>query len=66
MAKAKVRPGYKTTEFWLTLAADVCGVLMISGVLTDGSMWGKIVGGAITVLATLGYQASRSKAKAEK
>jgi hypothetical protein len=60
-----VKPGYKTTEFWLTAAADLLALLMVSGIF-DGhtdSIWTKIVGGAVAMLATMGYTSSRSKAK---
>ena len=61
------KPGYKTTEFWLSLVAMLLGVLMSSGVMDsvpETSIWSKIVGGAIAALAALGYTASRAKAKA--
>lgn len=60
------KPGYKTTEFWLTLLAELFGFLMMSGVmdLAPGDAWiSKVIGGAIAVLAALGYTANRTKAK---
>ena len=62
------RPGYKTTEFWLTSAAEVVGLVMLSGVLEEageGSWVTKLVGGVVAVLAALGYTAGRSKVKKE-
>jgi hypothetical protein len=60
------KPGYKTTEFWLTVAADLLALLMISGVF-DGdvadTIWAKIIGGAVAMLATMGYTSSRTRAK---
>jgi hypothetical protein len=61
--KIDTKPGWKTTEFWLTALADIFGALMISGIFAEGSMWARIVGGGIMVLATLGYSAARSKSK---
>lgn len=29
-----VKPGVKTTEFWITLIVQLCGILSISGVIT--------------------------------
>ncbi len=59
----ELKPGYKTTEFWLTAIAELVGLLLASGVLVAGSMIAKIVGGAIAVLAALGYTVARSKLK---
>lgn len=60
------KPGYKTTEFWLSLVATLIGFLMASGVMDqvpEDSLWSKIVGGIVAALAALGYNASRSKVK---
>jgi len=61
------KPGYRTTEFWLSLLATLLGFLMASGVMeTVGqeSIWAKVVGGLVAALAALGYNASRSRVKA--
>jgi hypothetical protein len=57
------KPGYKTTEFWLSLAAVVVGLLFASGLVSDGSGFDKALSLAASVLATLGYQVSRSGVK---
>ena len=60
------KPGYKTTEFWLSLLATLLGFLMVSGVMDvvpEESWIAKLVGGLVAVLATLGYSASRAKVK---
>ena len=54
-----VRPGYKTTEFWLSVAACVVGALLASGVFPAESTGMKIVGMAATTLSALGYTVSR-------
>lgn len=59
-----VKPGYKTTEFWLSLVAITLGAFLASGLLADGSTSMRIAGIASTVLATLGYSAARAKVKA--
>lgn len=59
----EVKPGYKTTEFWLTLAACVVGALAASGVFPDESLGMKITGLAMTTLAALGYTTSRFMVK---
>lgn len=66
---AKTKPGFKTTEFWLSLLAALMGFLMASGIMDtapEGSVWPKVVGGIMAVLAALGYTASRAKVKADK
>ena len=67
MADTTTKPGYKTTEFWLTFLADALGLVMMSGALDSvpgDSLVMKIIGGAIFGLSTLGYTAARGKAKA--
>lgn len=58
-----MKPGYKTTEFWLSLAATILGALMAGGVLSDDSTAGKIAGAVLAALAAAGYSASRGIAK---
>lgn len=57
-------PGYKTTEFWLSLAAKLLGVLFATGVLGDGTPAMRIAGIAAAVLSQLGYTVSRGMVKA--
>ena len=62
----ETKPGYKTTEFWLSLAATVMGFVLASGVMDNAAEDGwasKIVGGVVAVLTALGYSASRAKVK---
>lgn len=56
-------PGFKTTEFWLSLAATILGALMSSGLLADGTTAMRIAGVVAIVLGTLGYTVSRGLAK---
>lgn len=58
-----MKAGWKTTEFWLTLAASVIGGLMASGLLPADSQWEKLAGLGVMVLASLGYTSSRGAAK---
>lgn len=61
------KPGYKTTEFWLSMAAVLCGALMASGIFEGLGQdhWAvKVVGLATTVLGALGYTAARGIVKA--
>jgi hypothetical protein len=62
----ETKPGYKTTEFWLSLLATLLGFLLASGVMdtVPADSWiAKLIGGLVAVLATLGYSASRAKVK---
>jgi hypothetical protein len=58
-----VKAGYKTTEFWLSVAAMIVGALFASGIFPVESTGEKILGLAATVLTALGYQVSRTLAK---
>lgn len=62
----KVKPGFKTTEFWLSLLAMLLGAVIASGVLdtvTEDTWIVRIIGGAVTALAAMGYVASRATVK---
>jgi hypothetical protein len=59
---APIRPGWKTSEFWLSTAAMLAGSLMAAGTF-DGTPFDRVLGAILAVLATLGYSASRAKAK---
>ena len=60
------KPGYKSTEFWLTTLCTVCGLLYASGVVTPDGTSGieKSVAFIASALAALGYSASRGNVKA--
>ena len=59
------KPGYKTTEFWLSLVAMIVGAIAASGILdsTETDMDNKLVGLIITVLGALGYTVTRGFTK---
>jgi hypothetical protein len=57
------KPGYKTTEFWLSFAAMAVGAAIASGVFEIDSGGDRILGLAATVLASLGYTVSRTMVK---
>jgi hypothetical protein len=64
-----VKPGIRTTEFWLSLAALIFGGLALFGVISPDDVEpatqavGQIAGGVITILAIFGYTVSRGLAK---
>ena len=63
MGTMETKPGFKTTEFWLTLAAVVGSLVISSGILPVGSTVTAIVGGIVAVLGALGYGAVRASVK---
>lgn len=56
-------PGWKTSEFWLSLGATLLSQLYASGALTNDIAL-RIAGIAATVLTALGYTVMRSQVKA--
>ena len=58
-----VKPGWKTTEFWFSAITAIAGLIMSSGIVSDGSQTAQIIGGVLAVLTTLGYTAARSQVK---
>lgn len=61
--KKDLKPGYRTTEFWLSLAAMIVGAVFASGAFGEDSQVLKVAGLAASVLGVLGYTVSRGKAK---
>ncbi|NRA40564.1 MAG: hypothetical protein HRU15_20635 [Planctomycetes bacterium] len=57
------KPGIRSTEFWLSTGATVLGIILASGAIPDGGMAAQIIGGIVSVLASLGYTASRTQVK---
>jgi len=58
-----MKPGWKTSEAWLTLAAVILGALLAAHVFGDGSTAQRLIGAALAALSTLGYTAGRSYVK---
>jgi len=61
--KGAEKAGYKTTEFWLAMAAVVVGLLLESGVVTGDGFLPQGLGLIASALASLGYSYSRAKIK---
>lgn len=59
-----MKPGYKTSEFWLTLAAMVCGVLLASGAIPSSGKVYSVIVAVAGFLASMGYTYGRSTVKA--
>lgn len=60
---AEIKPGYKSTEFWICLFVIAIGMFQMSGVFGDGHPVMQGVSMLSSVLASLGYTAARAKAK---
>ena len=58
-----MKPGYKTTEFWLSVAAAVLGGLMASGTIVPESTEAQVIGLAASALVALGYTGARLSLK---
>lgn len=59
----EIKPGYKTTEFWMAFVAMLIGAAFASGVFPAESTGDKLLGLAATVLSALGYTVSRTMVK---
>jgi len=59
-----VKPGYKTTEFWLSSAATFVGLLIASGIVPTTGTWPQIVGMVCALFGAMGYTVSRGTVKA--
>lgn len=57
------KPGFKTSEFWLNVAALVLSTVFASGALTNTTAL-QIAGIIATILTAAGYTVARTKAKA--
>jgi len=57
------KPGYKTTEFWLTFAAMVLSLLFAAGLFGEQSAVYKVLEVGAAVLASLGYTVTRGAIK---
>jgi hypothetical protein len=63
---AAVKPGYKTTEFWLTLLSMLTGGVISSGLFPETSPVMKGAGLLAMILGAFGYTVSRGMAKGAK
>ena len=58
-----VKPGYKTTEFWMSAGATVVGLAIASGVIPETGVWPKVVALVVSAFAAMGYTVSRTSVK---
>ena len=57
------KPGYKTTEFWLSTAAAFVGALVAADIIPSAEPWGQVVGLVSAALVALGYTGARLNLK---
>lgn len=58
-----MKPGFKTSEFWLAFAAMLIGTFVASGLLGPDHVAMRIAGLGLDILAALGYAVVRGKVK---
>lgn len=61
--KTPHKPGWKTTEFWLSIAAKLLGAAFAAGLVGDGTPLFRIAGLVAVVLTGLGYTVNRTLLK---
>ena len=67
--KPEVKPGYKTTEFWVSILASVMGILVTTGVFDAGQAHQisdsvvKCGGALLTAISAGSYAYSRAVTK---
>lgn len=59
----EIKPGYRTSEFWLTIVAQAVGALLASGAFEMDGAIGQLLGVIAIVLSQAGYAVSRGIAK---
>lgn len=59
----EVKPGYKTTEFWLSAIAAIVSLAFASGFIAEGTQADRWVGLAAAALTSMGYSVSRGLTK---
>ena len=59
MKEVEKKAGYKSTEFWMSMAAVAVGAIASTGLVEDNEFAAKIVGLITATLVALGYTGSR-------
>lgn len=61
--KVPAKPGYKTSEFYFIVAANILTLAFASGIIETGSRWDQMLGLVGNVLTNLGYAVVRGQVK---
>ena len=57
------KPGFKTTEFWISAAAAGVGALVAADVIPTDGPWMEVIGLVSAALVALGYTGARLNLK---
>tara|TARA_Y100000588_G_scaffold391724_1_gene501217 strand:+ start:4774 stop:4977 length:204 start_codon:yes stop_codon:yes gene_type:complete len=57
------KQGYKTTEFWLAVAAGALGALIASGIVPTEGPWVQVAAVGEMALVAMGYTGARMNLK---
>jgi drug/metabolite transporter (DMT)-like permease len=57
------KAGWKTSEYWLSLAAIVVGMLLASGAIGEATALGKVLAFVASALTAIGYTYVRGSVK---
>jgi hypothetical protein len=60
---ATPKPGYKTSEFWMTLASQLVAAFLAAGIVPDTHVAVKVAAFVAAALSSLGYTVARASAK---
>lgn len=63
MATSEVKPGVKTTEFWITIVTAVIGMALLTYGVVTGKEIAIIIGGSMAGVPVAGYSVSRGSVK---
>lgn len=60
-----IKPGYKTTEFWVTILVTLVGILQLTGVIgnEEGQQWIDVLTPLILAIVPAVYAYGRSQVK---
>jgi hypothetical protein len=58
-----IKPGWQTTEFWLSTLATLVSLAYATGLVHQGTSTEKVLGFVAAALATMGYSVSRAIVK---
>lgn len=66
--KQQPKPGYLTTEFWLTIAGCVIAILVLLNVLNsnEAAQWQEVVAALVTIIVpVVAYNNGRARVKSK-
>jgi len=61
----ETKPGYKTTEFWLSTVSAIAGIVIASGAVGVDNQWVQMIAMLAAGLSSAGYAGARATTKAK-